>query len=101
MDEYGFHHGDVWYRGRFTTTGKATALALNANTGPTGQYAVWLNGSYLGSSGDGAHTFDIPAGTLKAGTATTSWPCSPRTRATTRNGATTTPRSRAVCSAPR
>ncbi|MFE2185057.1 beta-galactosidase [Streptomyces sp. NPDC059455] len=66
MDEYGYHHGDVWYRGRFTTTGKATAIALNANTGPTGQYAVWLNGSYLGSSGDGAHTFDIPAGTIEA-----------------------------------
>jgi beta-galactosidase GanA len=60
MDEYGYHHGNVWYRGRFKTTG-ATALALNANTGPTGQYAVWLNGRYLGSSGDGAHTFDIPA----------------------------------------
>ncbi|WP_461061181.1 beta-galactosidase [Streptomyces pseudoechinosporeus] len=67
MDEYGYHHGNVWYRGRFRTTGAATALALDANTGPTGQYAVWLNGRYLGSSGDGAHTFDIPAGTLKAG----------------------------------
>ncbi|WP_235989990.1 beta-galactosidase [Streptomyces ureilyticus] len=66
MDEYGYHHGNVWYRGRFKTTGRATALALNANTGPTGQYAVWLNGSYLGSSGDGAHTFGIPSGTLKA-----------------------------------
>ncbi|MDX2759460.1 beta-galactosidase [Streptomyces europaeiscabiei] len=67
MDEYGYHHGNVWYRGRFRTTGKATGLALNANTGPTGQYAVWLNGRYLGSSGDGAHTFDIPADMLKAG----------------------------------
>ncbi|MFF0013234.1 beta-galactosidase [Streptomyces sp. NPDC005374] len=67
MDEYGYHHGDVWYRGRFKTTGAATALALNADTGPTGQYAVWLNGRYLGTSGDGAHTFDIPTGTLKAG----------------------------------
>ncbi|WP_329225296.1 beta-galactosidase [Streptomyces canus] len=67
MDEYGFHHGNVWYRGRFKTTGAATALALDAKTGNTGQYAVWLNGRYLGSSGDGAHTFDIPAGTLKAG----------------------------------
>ncbi|WSQ06869.1 beta-galactosidase [Streptomyces sp. NBC_01231] len=66
MDEYGFHHGNVWYRGRFKTTGAATALALDAKTGNTGQYAVWLNGRYLGSSGDGAHTFDIPAGTLKA-----------------------------------
>ncbi|MEU1190814.1 beta-galactosidase [Streptomyces sp. NPDC005859] len=67
MDEYGFHHGNVWYRGRFRTTGAATAVALDAKTGNTGQYAVWLNGRYLGGSGDGAHTFDIPAGTLKAG----------------------------------
>ncbi|MEW2048768.1 beta-galactosidase [Streptomyces sp. NPDC005476] len=66
MDEYGFHHGNVWYRGRFRTTGAATALALDATTGNTGQYAVWLNGRYLGSS-SGAHTFDIPAGALKAG----------------------------------
>ncbi|MEU1933348.1 beta-galactosidase [Streptomyces coeruleorubidus] len=66
MDEYGFHHGNVWYRGRFKTTGAATALALDAKTGNTGQYAVWLNGRYLGSSGNGAHTFDIPAGTLKS-----------------------------------
>ncbi|MBI0292931.1 beta-galactosidase [Streptomyces sp. PRKS01-29] len=66
MDEYGFHHGNVWYRGRFATTGKPTALALDAKTGPTGQYAVWLGGRYLGSSGNGAHTFDIPAGTLRA-----------------------------------
>ncbi|MER7564787.1 beta-galactosidase [Streptomyces sp. NPDC097941] len=66
MDEYGFHHGNVWYRGRFRSTGAATALALDAKTGNTGQYAVWLNGHYLGSSGDGAHSFDIPANTLKA-----------------------------------
>ncbi|MGW0585828.1 beta galactosidase jelly roll domain-containing protein, partial [Streptomyces sp. NPDC002920] len=67
MDEYGYHHGNVWYRGRFRTTGTATALALDAKTGATGQYGVWLNGRYLGSSGNGAHTFDIPADTLKAG----------------------------------
>ncbi|MER5428589.1 beta-galactosidase [Streptomyces sp. NPDC002588] len=67
MDEYGYHQGDVWYRGRFRTTGAATALALDAKTGATGQYAVWLDGRYLGSSGSGAHTFDIPSDTLKAG----------------------------------
>ncbi|MFF2937555.1 beta-galactosidase [Streptomyces mirabilis] len=64
MDEYGYHQGNVWYRGRFATTGHATALALDANTGPTGQYSVWLDGAYLGSSGGGAHTFAIPVGTL-------------------------------------
>ncbi|MGP3983187.1 beta-galactosidase [Streptomyces sp. KR80] len=64
MDEYGFHHGDVWYRGRFKTTGAVTALTLDANTGPHGRYGAWLNGRYLGS-GDGSRTFDIPDGALK------------------------------------
>ncbi|MET7781978.1 beta-galactosidase [Streptomyces sp. NPDC005388] len=64
MDEYGFHQGDVWYRGRFRTTGRTSAVTLNANTGPHGLYAAWLGGHYLGSSGDGSHTFDIPDGTL-------------------------------------
>ncbi|MGW1562484.1 beta-galactosidase [Streptomyces sp. NPDC002144] len=67
MDEYGFHQGDVWYRGRFRTTGRTSAVTLNANTGPHGIYAAWLNGRYLGHSGDGRHTFDIPDGTLTDG----------------------------------
>jgi beta-galactosidase len=67
MDEYGFHHGDVWYRGRFRTTGGTSAVTLNANTGPHGVYAAWLNGRYLGSAGDGAHTFDVPDGVLADG----------------------------------
>src|SRR5205823_1954546 len=43
-DEYGFHHGDVWYRGRFPASGKETAVTLNAATGNQGVYAAWLNG---------------------------------------------------------
>jgi beta-galactosidase GanA len=66
-DEYGFHHGDVWYRGHFTATGRETAAALTAVTGRAGIYAAWLNGTYLGSSGSGAHSFQLPPGALKAG----------------------------------
>ncbi|MDT7803867.1 MAG: hypothetical protein QOI78_7300, partial [Actinomycetota bacterium] len=68
-DDYGFHHGDVWYRGHFTATGGETAVSLSGVTGNQGVYAAWLNGTYLGSSGSGAKEFVIPAGTLKPGAA--------------------------------
>jgi hypothetical protein len=45
-DDYGFHYGFVWYRGRFTGTGQERALRLYARN----SYSVWLNGHYLGSS---------------------------------------------------
>lgn len=45
-DDYGFHYGFVWYRGRFTGTGQERALRLYARN----SYSVWLNGRYLGSS---------------------------------------------------
>ncbi|OXM63281.1 beta-galactosidase [Amycolatopsis vastitatis] len=64
-DDYGFHHGDVWYRGHFSSTGAETAVTLNGITGNPGVYSAWLNGTYLGSSGSGTHEFAIPAGTLK------------------------------------
>ncbi len=41
-DEYGYHYGNVWYRGRFTATGAETAVKLNAITGRRGSYLVWL-----------------------------------------------------------
>ncbi|WP_221329148.1 beta-galactosidase [Actinoplanes sp. L3-i22] len=80
-DEYGFHTGDVWYRGRFTATGAETAVDLNAITGKRGNYLVWLNGRYLGSAAGGVEadsdapgnprpgpgTFPVPAGLLDPG----------------------------------
>lgn len=83
-DDYGFHYGNVWYRGHFTATGAETRIDLNAITGRRGNYLVWLNGRYLGSaaggvqadSGDqwtppnpdpGPGRFDIPAGLLRPG----------------------------------
>ncbi len=56
-DDYGFHHGDVWYRGHFT--GTPSSAVLNAITGRAGIYQVWLNGSYLGDHGTGTGTFPL------------------------------------------
>ncbi|HEU5156740.1 MAG TPA: beta-galactosidase [Streptosporangiaceae bacterium] len=66
-DEYGFHHGDVWYRGHFTAHGEETGVSLSAITGRAGTYSAWLNGTFLGSTGDRAHRFDFPAGSLRPG----------------------------------
>jgi beta-galactosidase GanA len=46
-DDYGFHYGDVWYRGHFTGSGDETGIKLRAGTGKAGAWAVWLNGTYL------------------------------------------------------
>jgi beta-galactosidase GanA len=71
-DDYGFHHGDVWYRGRFKGSAGATGITLSAITGKAGVYSVWLNGTFLGSSspnngGTTSQTFAFPAGALKSG----------------------------------
>jgi beta-galactosidase GanA len=68
-DEYGFHHGDVWYRGRFTAAGTETGVSISALTGRAGVYSAWLNGVFLGSTGDATHRFSFPAGSLRAGAA--------------------------------
>jgi len=70
-DDYGFHYGDVWYRGHFTGAGKQ--IALTAGTGRAGVWTVWLNGANLGTVNTGTAsgnqnstgTFDIPDGLLR------------------------------------
>lgn len=66
-DDYNFHSGHLWYRGHFTAAGTETSIALTTATGPAGQFSVWLNGTFLGSRGEGNHRFDVPAGTLRKG----------------------------------
>jgi beta-galactosidase GanA len=66
-DEYGFHYGDVWYRGHFTATGAETGVNLSAITGRAGVYSVWLDGRFLGSSDDRDHVFAFPDGAVRAG----------------------------------
>jgi beta-galactosidase GanA len=49
MSDYGFHHGDVWYRGRFTGAAPAT-ISLSYGGGGAGMLQAWLDGTYLGQN---------------------------------------------------
>jgi beta-galactosidase GanA len=66
-DDYGFHHGDVWYRGRFRAGGAETGVNLSAITGRAGVFSAWLNGVFLGSSTSGSGRLAFPAGALRPG----------------------------------
>jgi beta-galactosidase GanA len=70
-DDYGFHHGDNWYRGHFTPTTDLTAITLGAETGTDGVVEAWLNGTFLGSevlgNNNTSHAFTVPAGTTVVG----------------------------------
>jgi beta-galactosidase GanA len=57
-DDYGFHHGYVWYRGHFTATGKEKGILLSAGTGANGVFTAWLNGRYLGRGASGRYMDD-------------------------------------------
>ena len=49
MSDYGFHHGDVWYRGRFTSLDpKASQLELFYGAGGAGMIQVWIDGRFVG-----------------------------------------------------
>ncbi|HEY7048445.1 MAG TPA: beta-galactosidase [Jatrophihabitantaceae bacterium] len=63
-DDYGFHHGDVWYRGHFRGSSSATGILLSTITGRAGAYSVWVNGTFVGSSTTSPHTFTFPPGVL-------------------------------------
>ncbi len=66
-DDYGFHTGNTWYRGRFRSTGTETGIHLVSDSGGKAQaFSAWLNGTFLGSSTTGSASFDFPAGALHA-----------------------------------
>lgn len=48
MDDYGFHHGDVWYRGRYTGNAAADTLTLHFGGGGAGLLQAWIDGIFLG-----------------------------------------------------
>ncbi len=48
MDSYGFHDGDVWYRGRFTGTTDARSVKFTYGGGGAGMMQVWIDGVFLG-----------------------------------------------------
>ncbi len=69
-DDYGFHHGFIWYRGHFTATGSETGITLTANGGSHGAFSVWLNGAFIGSDSSGnqqTQTFSFPAAAIHSG----------------------------------
>jgi beta-galactosidase GanA len=49
MSDYGFHHGDVWYRGRVDIKGgKADQLELFYGAGGAGMLQLWIDGRFVG-----------------------------------------------------
>jgi beta-galactosidase GanA len=48
MSAYGFHQGDVWYRGRYTGKPDIDTLTLHYGGGGAGMLQVWLDGRFLG-----------------------------------------------------
>ncbi|MET9388818.1 beta-galactosidase [Streptomyces sp. NPDC006624] len=54
-DDYGFHYGDVWYRGTWTGDGDVTSVSLAYSTGTQGLLMAWLDGEPLGT-----HRMPVP-----------------------------------------
>lgn len=48
-DDYGFHYGDVWYRGHYSGTSGATSVSLAYSSGTQGLVMAWLDGTPLGT----------------------------------------------------
>ena len=52
MDDYGFHYGDVWYRGSLVRHARRhVGEPLNYQTGQVGMLMAWLDGQFLGATG--------------------------------------------------
>ena len=47
-DDYGFHQGDAWYRGRYSGSSAASTVSLRYGGGGAGLLQAWLDGTYLG-----------------------------------------------------
>ncbi|MFJ8144374.1 beta-galactosidase [Streptomyces sp. NPDC096048] len=66
-DDYGFHYGDVWYRGRLTGAADLESVSLAYSTGAHGMLMAWLDGEPLGThrmgrEDDGEGTWTATAG---------------------------------------
>ncbi|MGH2868147.1 MAG: beta-galactosidase [Solirubrobacteraceae bacterium] len=71
MDDYGFHYGNVWYRGHFTALGTETGIRLDCETGGgPSTCSVWLNGHFLSTTAtQGPQTVSFPTSELRVGQA--------------------------------
>ncbi|MET7431248.1 beta-galactosidase [Streptomyces flaveolus] len=54
-DDYGFHYGDVWYRGSFSDSTGVEEVSLAYSTGTQGLLMAWLDGEPLGT-----HRMPVP-----------------------------------------
>lgn len=54
-DDYGFHYGDVWYRGEWTDANGLGSVSLAYSTGTQGLLMAWLDGEPLGT-----HRMPVP-----------------------------------------
>ncbi|MEU0382896.1 glycoside hydrolase family 35 protein [Streptomyces chartreusis] len=54
-DDYGFHYGDVWYRGEWTGASGPESVSLDYSTGTQGLLMAWLDGEPLGT-----HRMPVP-----------------------------------------
>lgn len=57
-DDYGFHYGDVWYRGRLTGASGLESVSLSYSTGARGLLMAWLDGEPLGTHRPGREDDD-------------------------------------------
>ncbi|MHA6718623.1 glycoside hydrolase family 35 protein [Sphingomonas sp. RS6] len=48
MDAYGFHEGDVWYRGRFDGSPAAERIRIHYGAGGSGMLQLFLDGRLIG-----------------------------------------------------
>lgn len=64
MDDYGFHHGDVWYRGHYTGDGVSSRLELTYGGGGAGMLQIWIDGRFIGQN-------ELPAGAARPQTTST------------------------------
>ncbi|MED7823194.1 beta-galactosidase [Streptomyces chiangmaiensis] len=74
-DDYGFHYGDVWYRGRFEGAADAETVSFSYVTGTQGLLMAWLDGRPLGT-----HRMPVPdKKSVRQGTwsATAAFPVAP------------------------
>ncbi|GAB77443.1 putative beta-galactosidase [Austwickia chelonae NBRC 105200] len=66
-EDYGFDHGDLWYRGTFTPHTSGSTVTVSARTGRHGMAMVWVNGIYVGSQGDGPRIHQVPREAMRRG----------------------------------
>ncbi|RUP52310.1 beta galactosidase [Jimgerdemannia flammicorona] len=72
-DDYGYHTGSIWFRGKFNGPSAITGLELLGQGGNGSGYLAWLNGEYLGgtpipaTSSSANATYTFSKGQVKSG----------------------------------